>query len=81
MAPICKLLLGKTSRGADISWLSQFEGEAEMLFPPRTHLQILEQVEDSDGVSVITLKPTTFQNVSTVEEVRQFARWQWDTRG
>ena len=51
------------------SWLSQFEGEAEMVFPPRTHLQILEQVEDSDGVSVITLKPTTFQNVSTVEEV------------
>ena len=32
---------GKTSLGADISWLSQFAGEREMLFPPRTHLQIV----------------------------------------
>ena len=68
LATIFKLTLGKSSLGADISWLSQFEGEAEMVFPPRTQLQIVEQEEGSDGVSVITLKPTTFQKVSTVEE-------------
>jgi hypothetical protein len=32
---------GKTSLGADIGWLSQFAREREMLFPPRTHLQIV----------------------------------------
>ena len=69
VATIFRLELGKASLGADISWLSQFAGEAEMLFPPRTHLQILKQEKGGDGVSVITLKPTTFQNVSTVEEV------------
>ena len=40
-ATIFRLLLGKTSLGADITWLSQFAREREMLFPPRTHLQIV----------------------------------------
>ena len=69
-ATIFKLLLGKTSLGANISWISQFEGEEEMVYPPRTQLQIDgEPVMGADGVSVVTLRPTVFQNVSTVEEV------------
>jgi len=69
-ATIFKLLLGKKSLGADITWLSQFAGEAEMLFPPRTHLQVVgEPVLGVDGISVVTLRPTTFQKVRTVEEV------------
>ena len=69
-ATIFKLLLGKKSLGADISWLSQFAGEAEMLFPPRAHLQVVgEPVLGSEGVSVVTLRPTLFQKVRTVEEV------------
>ena len=60
-ATIFKLLLGKKSLGADITWLSQFAGEAEMLFPPRTHLQVVgEPVLGADGISVVTLRPTTF---------------------
>lgn len=71
-ATIFCLLLGKTSLGADVSWLSQFAGEKEMLFPPRTHLQIVgEPVLGADGVSVVTLKPTVFQNVRTMEQVEQ----------
>ena len=58
-ATIFRLTLGKTSLGADISWLSQFTGEREMLFPPRTHLQVVgEPVRGDDGVSVVTLWPT-----------------------
>ena len=69
-ATIFKLLLGKTSLGANIAWISQFEGEEEMVYPPRTQLQIDgEPVMGADGVSVVTLRPTVFQNVSTVEEV------------
>jgi hypothetical protein len=60
--------------------LSEFEGEAEMLFPPRTQLQIVAVVGDDgvatlkplvghDGVAVVTLKPTVFQNISTFEEL------------
>ena len=51
-----------------------------MLFPPRTQLQIvpvagddgvatLKPVVGKDGVAVVTLKPTLFQDISTVEEV------------
>jgi hypothetical protein len=61
--------------------LSQFEGEAEMLFPPRTQLQIVAVVGDDgvatlkpvvgdNGVAVVTLKPALFQDISTVEEVK-----------
>jgi hypothetical protein len=61
--------------------VSQFEGESEMLFPPRTQLQIVPVVGDKgvatlkpvvgdDGVAVVTLKPTLFQDMLTVEEVK-----------
>ena len=68
LGTIFKLHLGKTSLGADISFLSQFTGEREMLFPPRTHLEIVDAVLDND-VTIVTLKPTVYQNVKTYEEV------------
>ena len=37
--------VGKTSVAANISWLSQFEGEKEYLFGPLTHLQVVGQPE------------------------------------
>ena len=39
-----------------------------MLFPPRTHLEIVDAVLDND-VTIVTLKPTVYQNVKTYEEV------------
>ena len=72
---IFRLLLGKMSLGADVSWLSQFADEQEMLFPPRTHLQIVgKPARGVDGVLVVTLKPTLFQNVRTIEEVEESRR-------
>ena len=46
--------------------LSQFEGEREMLFAPHTHLHVLK-TECVEGITIVTLKPTTYQNVCTVE--------------
>jgi hypothetical protein len=40
-----EIKVGKTSVAADISWLSQFEGEKEYLFGPLTHLQVVGQPE------------------------------------
>ncbi len=51
--------------------LSQFAGEADMLLQPRTYLQIVETYISDDSVAVVILKPTTFQNISTVEEVTE----------
>ena len=70
-ATIFCLQLGKMSLGADVSWLSQFAGEKEMLFPPRTHLQIVGEPELKGGVSVITLRPTVFQNMRSIEQVQE----------
>ena len=61
--------------------LSQFEGESEMLFPPRTQLQIVPVVGDDgvatlkpvvgdDVVAVVMLKPAVFQNISTFDELK-----------
>jgi hypothetical protein len=47
--------------------LSQFAGEADKLFQPRTYLQIVETYISDDSVADVILKPTTFQNISTVE--------------
>lgn len=71
-ATVFELELDKMSLGADVAWLSQFAAEQEMLFPPFTHLQIVgEPRRGEDGVSVVTLKPTTFQNTRTVEEAAE----------
>jgi len=40
-----EIKVGKTSVAANISWLSQFEGEKEYLFGPLTHLQVVGQPE------------------------------------
>ena len=71
-ATVFKLELSKMALGADVAWLSQFAGEKEMLFPPFTQLQIVgEPTRGAAGVSLVTLKPTTFQNTRTVEETEE----------
>jgi len=42
---LLEIKVGKTSVAANISWLSQFEGEKEYLFGPLTHLQVVGQPE------------------------------------
>ena len=39
--------------------------------PPRTHLQIVGEPELKDGASVITLRPTAFQNMHSIEQVHE----------
>ena len=69
---VFRYLVGERSLGADVSWLSQFEGEKEMLFGPMTHMQIMgtPRVEEG-GVSVITVRPTVSQRSRTLEQVER----------
>jgi hypothetical protein len=64
---ILEITIGKTSTGADISWLSQFECEREILFPPLTHLEIVDAHEEN-GVLVVKVKPTVNHHFQTTEE-------------
>ena len=64
--------VGKTSIGADISWLSQFEEEREYCLPPLTHLQLVgtPRLEDHQGqqLSILRMKLTVNQRSKTVEQ-------------
>ena len=67
---ILELELGKASLGAEVAWLSQFPTDRERLLPPRTHLQVVGgPTRRADGVTVVRVRPTVFQNVRTVEEI------------
>jgi len=64
--------VGKTSIGADISWLSQFEEEREYCLPPLTHLQVVgtPRLEDHQGqqLSILRMRLTVNQRSKTVEQ-------------
>ena len=70
-----KILVGKTSMGADISFLSQAPGEKEVLYPPFTFLEVLRDSSTGrrqgthSGVREITLQLTLNQHFHTYEEV------------
>jgi hypothetical protein len=70
VAIIFELELGKASLGAEVARLSQFPRDRERLLPPRTHFQVFRgPTRRADGVTVVRVRPTLFQNVRTVEEV------------
>ena len=70
-----EIRVGKTSIGADVSFLSQAPGEKEILYPPFTYLEVLHdspakrQQGVHAGVRVITLQLTVNQHFHTYEEV------------
>jgi tetratricopeptide (TPR) repeat protein len=85
--------VGKTSFGADIMWLSQFENEEEYCYAPLTHLQLVGEarLEQHDGqqLSILRMKLTVNQRSKTVEQAevarRDFLKQlasslEWDVR-
>ena len=67
-----EILVGKTSIGADISWLSQFFEEKEFCYKPLTHLQLVAKarLEEHNGkqLSILQMKLTVNQRSKTVEQ-------------
>ena len=67
-----EILVGKTSIGADISWLSQFEEEQEFCYKPLTHLLLVgeKRLEEHNGkqLSILQMKLTVNQRSKTVEQ-------------
>ena len=67
--------VSKTSIGADISWLSQFEGEKEFCYAPLTHLQLVgtPRLEQHNGktLSIVRLRLTVNQRSKTVEQAER----------
>ena len=67
--------MDKFSTGACIAWLSQFEGEEEILYAPLTYLQVIAppQLVQHEGkeLSVVRLQMTVNQKTATVEQVER----------
>jgi hypothetical protein len=65
----------KFSIGASIAFLSQFEGEEEILYAPLTYLEVIAppqlEVHGGKELSVVRLQMTVNQKTATVEQVER----------
>ena len=69
-----EIAVDKFSTGASIAFLSQFEGEEEILYAPLTYLQLISaRFEEYEGkkLSVVRLQMTVNQKTATVEQVER----------
>jgi hypothetical protein len=70
MPTILEIEVGKTSMGSRLRCVSQFPEEEEIVYPPRTHLEVVRAPRVEKGLRVITLRPTMDQSVQTLEQMR-----------
>ena len=61
MQTILEIKVGKTSMGANVGWVAQFPGEGGIVYPPRTHLEVVGAPRVEGGVRVVTLRATVDQ--------------------
>jgi hypothetical protein len=66
---VFKIQEGSIDRGADLSWLSQYPNEDEVVFAPLTNLQVVGTPKVDKGCIVMTLRPNVNLRLKTVEEV------------
>ena len=55
--PSARARASHSCAGAAVSWLSQYPGEAEILLPPLTVLQVIGTREHDSGAHVYQLRP------------------------
>eukprot|EP00966_Prymnesium_polylepis_P086075 1991994-Prymnesium_polylepis.1 len=66
---VFQIRMGMVDCGADVSFLSQFPGESEILFGPLTGLEVVSSPTVVDGTIVVPLRLSTNQRALTIEQV------------
>eukprot|EP00966_Prymnesium_polylepis_P250740 5798002-Prymnesium_polylepis.1 len=64
-----EIRMGMIDRGADVSCLSQFPAEREILFAPLTGLEVSAVPRDEDGVLVVELRLSCNLHDQTLEQI------------
>ena len=70
---VMEMQMGMTDRGAEISWLSMYPGEAEILFGPLTGLEVVDSRVD-DGLVLVQVRLSVNLSSLTLEQVAPRAR-------
>ena len=70
---VMEMQMGMTDRGAEISWLSMYPGEAEILFGPLTGLEVVDSRVD-DGLVLVQVRLSVNLTSLTLEQVPPRAR-------
>lgn len=66
---IFEMRTGMVNRGAFIGWLSQFPKDLEVLIPPMTSLEVLNNRTEADGTRVFSMALTCSLDYKTMEDV------------
>lgn len=71
---VLEIDMGQVDRGAELSWLSQYPGESEILFPPLSNLEVIGEPQmeltDSKGlIQVFKLRLNANIKSLTVDEL------------
>jgi len=64
-----EIRMGMIDRGADVSMLSQYPAEAEILFAPLTGLEVAAEPRDENGLLIIELRLSCNMHDRTIEDV------------
>jgi len=65
-----EIQMGMIDKGADISFLSQYPAEKEILFAPLTGLEVLKMKVDRNGIFILETRLNTNLKAETIEEIQ-----------
>jgi hypothetical protein len=66
---VFEISVGRIDIGADLSWVSQYPGEREILFPPLTCLEVVGEPRVETGVVVFSLRANMNLKGLTLEQL------------
>jgi hypothetical protein len=74
MPTVFEIRVGAVDRGAPLKWLSQYPGEEEILFPPRSFLEVTGETRTQTWSSgkttrVVVLSVNANQTCGTIEDM------------